>query len=114
MNVLRRFLFWDYPRASWQYDVMVGAILIFIFAAPRYINFRDQPRAASVVMLPVEQGVQAYHIETSLLTGVPEGELAAKATELVRARYKTNVAIARVEPIRDSEDEIIGYAAFAR
>jgi hypothetical protein len=31
MRSLVRFLFWDYPRASWQYDVMVALILAFFF-----------------------------------------------------------------------------------
>ena len=28
---VRRFLLWDYPRAGWQYDVMVVLILAFIW-----------------------------------------------------------------------------------
>ena len=52
---VKRFLFWDYPRAGWQYDVMVGLILAFIFLTPREW-FRDQPRANSIVMLPSEHG----------------------------------------------------------
>ena len=39
--MLKRFILWDYPRASWQYDVMVGIILAFIFLTPREW-FRDQ------------------------------------------------------------------------
>ena len=31
---MKRFLLWDYPRASWQYDVMVIAILAFIWLTP--------------------------------------------------------------------------------
>ena len=25
--MLKRFILWDFPRGSWQYDVMVGIIL---------------------------------------------------------------------------------------
>ena len=88
---------------------MVGLILVFIFVAPHYVNFRDQPKAASVVMLP--DG--AFHIETRLLSGISTEQQAAKATELVNARYKTHYTIARVEPIMGEEDEILGYTAFA-
>ena len=112
MGAIRRFIFWDHPRASLQYDVMVGAILLFVFVAPRYVNFRDQPKPASVVMLQAEGG-GIYHVETRLLSGVPASERSQKATELVNARYKTHVEIVRVEPIVDAEDETIGYAAFA-
>ncbi|MGH9533240.1 MAG: hypothetical protein ACRD2E_00105 [Terriglobales bacterium] len=37
------FLWWSYPRASLEYDVMVGLILAFIFLVPRGF-FHDQPR----------------------------------------------------------------------
>lgn len=91
---------------------MVGLILVFIFVAPMYLNFRDQPKAASVVMLPAEQGT-IYHLEARLLAGVPADQQPARATELVNARYKSHSTIVRVEPILDSEDEVIGYTAFA-
>jgi hypothetical protein len=109
MSALGRFIFWDYPRGGWQYDLMVGLILAFIFLTPREI-FRDQPKPASVVMLP-EQGGGAFLIETRLLDGVAPADRSAKATQLVNGRYKTHVTIVRVEPIMDAEDEIIGYTA---
>ena len=59
---LKRFLFWDYPRAGWQYDVMVGLILAFIFLTPR-AWFRDQPRASSIVMLPAERGATVFWMD---------------------------------------------------
>ena len=107
MGPVRRFIFWDYPRASWQYDVMVALILAFIFVTPREI-FRDQPKAASVVML---RG--GFWIEPQLLMSVPEAELLQKATGLVNARYKTRTRIGSVEPIYDdTEQEVKGYLAF--
>jgi len=109
MSAFGRFIFWDYPRGGWQYDLMVGLIVVFIFVTPREI-FRDQPKPASVVMLP-EQGGGAFLIETRLLEGVAPANRAAKATQLVNSRYKTHAAILRVEPIMDTEDEIIGYTA---
>jgi hypothetical protein len=106
MGGLKRFLLWDYPRASWQYDVMVALILAFIFLTPRDV-FRDQPKAASVVML---RG--GFWIEPQLLSGVPESEQLSKAGALVNARYKTHVNITNVEPIYDeAEQELKGYMA---
>jgi hypothetical protein len=106
MRALGRFLLWDYPRASWQYDVMVALILAFIFLTPRDV-FRDQPKAASVVML---RG--GFWIEPQLLTGVPDKELLGKAGVLVNAHYKTHYTITSVEPIYDdAEQELKGYMA---
>ena len=66
MGNLSRFLFWDFKRASWQYDVIVVLILAFIFVTPNNI-FRDQPKAANVVMLPAEQGTGLFWIAPQLL-----------------------------------------------
>ena len=111
MKALGRLIFWDFPRATWQYDVIVAAILAFIFLTPRDV-FRDQPRAASIQMLPAQQG---YLIEPKLLADVPEAEQAGKASELVNQRFKTHTTIARVEPVFDeSEDEITGYMAYTK
>ena len=35
--MLKRFILWDFKRGSWQYDVIVGLILAFIFLTPREV-----------------------------------------------------------------------------
>src|SRR5262249_14843158 len=42
-RTLKGYLFWTYERGSFHYDVMVTLILIFIFAGPHFIDFKDQP-----------------------------------------------------------------------
>ena len=109
MRAIGRFLFWDHKRGTWQYDVMVGVILCFIFLMPRDI-FRDQPKAPGIVML--HGGVW---IETQKLANVPDAQLVARATAIVNERYKTHVTITSVEPIYDdSEQEVKGYMAFLK
>lgn len=108
---VKRFLFWDYPRAGWQYDVMVGLILAFIFLTPREV-FRDQPRASSIVMLPAEHGSNVFWMDSGQLVGIPEMQRAARATDLLRARTGKKYNVVRVEPIVDSEEEVKGYMAF--
>lgn len=111
MRTLRRLIFWDFQRTSWQWDVIVTLILAFIFLTPRDL-FRDQPRAASIQMLPAQQG---FLIEPKLLTNVAEAELTSKATDLVNQRFKTHTTILRVEPVRDeAEGEITGYMAYTK
>jgi hypothetical protein len=115
--MLKRFILWDYARGSWQYDVMVGIILAFIFLTPRDW-FRDQPRipqASSIALLPAEHGSSQFLVDTALLAGVPEDQWAARLTELLRTRMgKPTLTVTRVEPIRDSEGEPQEYIAFAR
>lgn len=108
MRGLGRFIFWDYGRGGWQYDVMVGLILAFIFLTPRAI-FNDQPKAANVVML---RG--GFWIDPQLLAGVPDEQLVSKAAALVNQRYKTRPAISTVEPIPDEAGQIKGYMAFTK
>ena len=113
MKALSRLLLWDFPRASWQYDILVILILGFIFLTPRDI-FHDQARAASVEILPAEQGMSLYWIAPELLDGVPLQGRIAKASALVNQRYKRRQTIIHVEEIRDEEMDITGYMAYAR
>jgi hypothetical protein len=109
MDALKRFILWDYKRASWQYDVMVALILVFIFATPRAF-FQDQPKPASVAMI---RG--GYWIEPQQLSGVDEGQWLTRATAIVNTRFKAHANIASVEPIYDDEQkELKGYLAFPK
>jgi hypothetical protein len=115
--MLKRFILWDFPRASWQYDVMVGIILAFIFLMPRDW-FRDQPRipnASSIAMLPSENGSLVFFVDREMLEGIPENQQAEKLTGVLRTRTSNRrLAVTRVEPILNSEEERQGYLAFAR
>ena len=111
MRTLGRFIFWDFPLASWQYDVVVGLILIFIFATPRDV-FRDQPQAAKVVMVPGQPGT--YWIEPRQLSGIAENQMVPKASSLIEKVLRIKNHINRVEPMYDDEQEVIGYTAFTK
>jgi len=108
---LKRFIFWDYPRAGWQYDIIVGLILAFIFLTPREW-FRDQPKASSIVMLPSDRGANVFWMEPDQLSGVPEADRSKRAAGLLKARTGKNANILRLEPIFDSERDIRGYMAY--
>jgi hypothetical protein len=115
--MLKRLIFWEFPRASWQYDVVVALILAFIFLTPRDW-FRDQPRiphASSIALVPSENGGTMFFVDTALLSGTPEDQRVAKLTEVLQVRMSNRrLAVSRVEPIFDSEHELQGYLAFAR
>lgn len=114
--MLKRFILWDYPRASWQYDVMVGLILAFVFLTPREW-FRDQPRiprASNIARLPAEHGNNVFWIEPELLAGVPDEHRVTRIGEILSIRAGNKQTITRVEPIYDSDNEIKGYMAFAK
>jgi hypothetical protein len=113
---VKRFILWDYPRAGWQYDVMVGLILAFIFLTPRDW-FRDQPRipnASGIIMLPANHGGNMYWVDTELLNGVGEAQRPAKVQAILGQMTGRKHVLVRLEPVRDSEAEIKGYMAFTQ
>jgi hypothetical protein len=112
---LKRFVLWDYPRAGWQYDVMVGLILAFIFFTPRSI-FRDQPRPKNVMLLSAEKERSSFLIEPELLAGLDEVARHGQAERLIHSQIggKDRV-IERVEPIvNQPENEVRGYIVYTR
>ena len=114
--MFKRFVLWDYPRASWQYDVMVGIILAFIFLTP-HDWFRDQPRipnAASIFFLRKENGGSKYFVPAEVVRGVSDSQIPAAVTVPLRKRGDPNLTVTRVERVLDSEDEPLGYTVFTR
>jgi hypothetical protein len=108
----KRLIFWDFPRASWQYDIVVALILLFIFATPREW-FHDQPKALSVALMPASHGANRIFIATELLISIQEAQRPARAQSLIRQRTGKNWHVVRVEPIQDeAEREVKGFIAY--
>ncbi len=108
----KRLVFWDFPRATWQYDVVVGLILVFIFATPRGL-FHDQQKESTLVLLSVHDGFEQVFIAPDLLVNTPENERAARAHDLIRRRTGKYRNVVRVEPIRDAAaQELKGFIAY--
>jgi hypothetical protein len=113
---VRPAVFWQYRRGSWQYDIIVGIILVFIFATPRSW-FRDQPRIPSpqqIVMLPSENDRPVFWIDPELVAGVAPDRLEAKIHALLEKRTGRKVTVLKVEPAHDSEGELKGYLVRAK
>src|ERR1051325_7765530 len=115
--MLKRFVLWDFKRGSWQYDVMVGIILAFIFLTPREV-FRDGPRIPQphgIAMLPAENGVASFFVEPGALRDIPEDQRVATLTSMVQSGTSNRrLTITRIEPVVDAEGGLLGYMAFAK
>jgi hypothetical protein len=112
---LKRLVLWDYPRGVWQYDVAVAIIIGFIFLTPKDW-FRDQPRlahASQIASLPTH-GESVFWIEPELVNPIVEGRRLEELGKILTIRTGKPQVLIRIEPIRDSEQEIKGYMAFAR
>src|SRR5215469_17307274 len=110
--MLKRFILWDYARGTWQYDVMVGIILVFVLATPRGW-FRDQPRAAqvsSIAVLPAGHGSSVFWVEPEPFESLSEAQRLEKASELLRKfTRRQDVTVLRLEPVQNAEGETKGY-----
>ena len=120
LRLVRNYILWSYERGSFHYDVMVTAILLFIFVVPRFINFHDRPipnvplREAAIVVKPagMKDGTQRfiYEIRADDL-GTPKDEAALQ--EAVRnAIEPISGAVTINEPIErvlDASHKVVAY-----
>jgi hypothetical protein len=109
---MKRWILWDFARASWQYDVIVGIILAFIFLTPR-AWFRDQPRPHSVVAMPAESGRQVFWLGPETLLDVPEPHQVSRAKQVLQTHTGQALSWIQINPIFNSEGELKGYMVYA-
>ncbi|MFI5058754.1 MAG: hypothetical protein ACHQLQ_11260 [Candidatus Acidiferrales bacterium] len=118
-QVLSRTFFWSYERGTWQYDLAVAAILIFVLATPRsWIQDQPQvgvPAAPGQVQLVKNDGrQQIYRVDARLLA--PPVQTPALENDLHNALQKSlpslrygRFAIAKIEAERDAQGTVIAY-----
>jgi len=53
-KILKSYFYWTYPRGNFHYDVMVTAILLFIFLTPHLWNYGDKPSKVPGPPHPIE------------------------------------------------------------
>lgn len=109
----RKLIFWEFRRGSVQYDIVVGLILIFLFATPRGW-FGDTPRPVSVSLIRSSGDSVVFWIDADVLSGVEPASRVAKATFLIQSQAKVNVHHVQVDPVTDAEGEIKGFMAHAK
>jgi hypothetical protein len=116
-RTLKGYLFWTYDRGSFHYDVMVTLILLFIFVAPRFIDFKDQPAGN----LPHRVQVLAADGRQELVYEVDAAQVDAQDEDMVRVNFQRAlrpiagaVIIDRLEALRDDSGHIVAYRAWVR
>jgi hypothetical protein len=118
-QILSRTFFWSYERGTWQYDLAVAAILIFVLATPRsWIQDQPQvgvPAGPGQVQLVKEDGrQQIYRVDARLLA--PPVQTPALENDLHNALQKSlpslrygRFEIAKIEAERDAQGTVIAY-----
>ena len=120
-QILSRTFFWSYERGTWQYDVAVILILVFVLLTPR-IWFHDGPQVGVTGTPELVQVVPAagaddpavYQVDaravappeqTTLLENQLHNVLQKSVVELNSGRF----AIAKIVPQRDAQGAVIAY-----
>jgi len=121
-RILTRTFFWCYDRGSWQYDLAVIAILIFVLATPRGW-FHDVPQFAlppaseqvKLIVLSDDGHRQIYRVDSRVLAPPPE-QTPALQNNLHNALQRSlpelrhgHFSITKIEPVRDEQGTVVAY-----
>jgi hypothetical protein len=125
-RILSRTFFWSYERGTWQYDLAVIVILIFVLLTPRsWVN--DQPQVGMPpgpehvqLLVSSDQGHrQVYRVDARVLA--PPEQTPALQNELHSALQRAlpelrngRFSIARIEPVRDEQGTVTAYEVDVR
>jgi hypothetical protein len=116
------YIFWAYERGSFQYDVMVTLILLFMFVSPHYINFHDRPVETVALhaseVLVKEAGREGdssrfvYQIRADEMGGAKtDAEIRAAIMRVVEP-ISGEVTVEKYEPVKDAQGNVIAYDAW--
>jgi hypothetical protein len=118
-QILSRTFFWSYERGSWQYDVAVILIVLFVLVTPRKW-FRDQPQvglpanASQVELISKSGETEIYRVDARVLA--PPERTPALQNELHNALQKAQpelndgrFSIGKIEPLRDDKGNVVAY-----
>ena len=116
-RILSKTFFWAYERGTWQYDVAVILILVFVLLTPRNW-FRDQPEAGApaaadqVQLLSNEGNRQTYRVDARVLTPPKfalQSDLHTALQQALPELRNGNFSISRIEPLRDEQGMVVAY-----
>jgi hypothetical protein len=109
----RGYLFWTYERGSLHYDVMVTAILAFVFISPRYINYKDKPIERSphqtgVIVNPDGQGGLYFQVEASAVSTQAGTDVDTALLRVIEP-IAGEVKLVSYKPVTDRAGHVTAY-----
>ncbi len=118
-QIFTRTFFWTYERGTWQYDVAVVLILIFVLLTPR-AWFHEQPQVGinaipgEVKQLSSGADSDTYRVDARLLappvqTPALENGLHNALTNTLPELRNRRFSISRIEAVRDAGGTVIAY-----
>lgn len=122
-KLIRSYIFWSYERGSFHYDVMVTAILVFMFVSPHFINYNDKPVETVALhaseVLVKEAGTTSsgssrfmYQVRADDIgSAKTDAERQAAILRIIEP-ISGEVTLERYEPVRDAQGKIVAYNAW--
>jgi hypothetical protein len=121
-KMIRNYIFWSYERGSFHYDIMVTAILLFMFVSPQFINYNDKPVETVALhateVLVKEAGTSGassrfvYQIRADDMGGAQTDDERRAAILRVIEPISGEVSLESYEPVYDAQHKIIAYNAW--
>lgn len=116
-KTIKGYIFWTYERGSFHYDVMVTLILAFIFLAPKFINFKDQPAEhmphQTGIFFTTEGNQIVYNVDASIIDAQDEDMVRTNLLRVIQPIHG-RVSITKLERVNDSAGRIVAYRAVVR
>ncbi len=118
-KLFKSYIFWTYQRGSFHYDVMVTAILLFLFVTPHFIDFKDRPVETVALhaseVLVKEAGIRGgasrflFQIRADDIGNAhTDPELKAAFLRVIEP-ISGEVALDGYEPVKDSSGHVVAY-----
>ena len=121
-RLFNSYIFWAYERGSVQYDIMVTAILVFMFVSPHIISYNDKPvetvafHASEVLVREAGNSGGSsrfiYQVRAEDM-GHPKTDAERRAAILrVIEPISGEVSVDHYEAVRDAQGKVIAYNAW--
>lgn len=121
MKLLKNYIFWNYERGSFHYDIMVTLILLFLFVSPRFIDFADKPVTNiplqhSEVLVKAQGGSSSearfvYEIRVDDLRGAKTDAEIKDAILNIVEPMAGDVTLEKYTTVLDTKGHIVAYDA---
>jgi hypothetical protein len=121
-KLINSYIFWAYERGSIQYDIMVTAILLFMFVSPHIIAYNDKP-VETVALHASEVLVREAGTaddSSRFIYQVRAEDMGRAATDAERRAailrviepISGEVSLDHYEPVYDAQGKVIAYNAW--
>ncbi|MBV9075595.1 MAG: hypothetical protein JOZ10_18385 [Acidobacteria bacterium] len=115
LQTIKSYILWTHPRGGFHYDVMVTAILAFIFLTPRSV-FKDSPNYRpphpnETIVKPDGSGGFIYEVSSAAVSA--NGAQTDAALKNALRPVAGDVTITRYVELRNNSGKVSGYRIWA-